>query len=306
VICLPDHQFIVYDAGSDSVVVKKALGPLLKDPKSEIELLILSHTDSDHWEGAEHIMKHYKVKKVLKTDYRQGKYSGGYEKGIAAMRAKKVGLLKCSDLKPKDTLYHSGHVTLQFMCGFDCPLPEWKLSKSDKAVLNNCVSIVVKLTVKEHTVLFCGDAVGKQKNYSAKKCRDRDQCMATEKYLVEKVGKDLQAEVMIAPHHGADNASSSLFIQHVNPEFVVFSCGDMYEHPNQTTVLRYLDQGVKPGHIYRTDLCDAPEAAKMPCNSEWEHLHPHPSAGEGHTDDISIHLTPGKPVKIQYVEEKKN
>ena len=36
--------------------------------------------------------------------------------------------------------------------------------------------------------------------------------------------------VLIAPHHGADNASSTCFIRAVDPHWVIFPAGHAHEH----------------------------------------------------------------------------
>jgi hypothetical protein len=61
---------------------------------------------------------------------------------------------------------------------------------------------------------------------------------------------------MIAPHHGADNASSSCFIAAVDPAFVVFPAGHAHEHPRKDAVQRYLDRGVAAASLFRTDRGD--------------------------------------------------
>ena len=66
----------------------------------------------------------------------------------------------------------------------------------------------------------------------------------------------IDSDVLIAPHHGADNGSSTAFISAVSPRWVVFPAGRGHEHPDADTALRYLAFGVDTTHIYRTDLGD--------------------------------------------------
>ncbi len=68
----------------------------------------------------------------------------------------------------------------------------------------------------------------------------------------------IRSDVLIAPHHGADNGSSNCFIVAVDPQFVVFSAGsiDTRGHPRQSTVNRYLAHGVPWSNLFRTDRGD--------------------------------------------------
>ena len=64
----------------------------------------------------------------------------------------------------------------------------------------------------------------------------------------------IDSDVLIAPHHGADNASSTAFILAVSPEYVIFSAGHRYEHARAATATRNLNNGVLPGNMFRTGL----------------------------------------------------
>ncbi|MCP5059272.1 MAG: hypothetical protein GY937_21415 [bacterium] len=66
--------------------------------------------------------------------------------------------------------------------------------------------------------------------------------------------------MLIAPHHGANNASSTCFIEAVSPERVVFSAGSKFKHPRAAAAQRFLSANVTPSidpqHIFRTDFGD--------------------------------------------------
>ena len=63
----------------------------------------------------------------------------------------------------------------------------------------------------------------------------------------------LSSMVLIAPHHGSRSSSSQEFIEKVDPEVVVVSCGrnSRFNFPHPEILQRYNDLGVS---IYRTDL----------------------------------------------------
>jgi len=296
IIKLPDNKFIIYDAGNKTRAIPQ-IDEML-DEKSEVEMLILSHTDDDHWGAAAHIVNKYTVKSVLKTDYKYEKndYTISYKEGVKAMDKKKVKKIKLSDLKLGEVLYDEGGIKLEFICGFEEPPAEWGNLGSSK--LNNGVSIVVKLIVGEKSILFCGDAVGKDDDFKNKKCTSRDESIATEKFMLENIKKDLKSDVIIAPHHGGDNASSQEFIEAVKPKYVVFSCGDKHVHPRDITVKRYVAFGVDEKNMFRTDYADKAEGGTLGCNKEWKQ--PRRSRKKDKSDDVQIILKEDR-VKIQYL-----
>ncbi|QEP44225.1 DNA internalization-related competence protein ComEC/Rec2 [Ectothiorhodospiraceae bacterium BW-2] len=62
-----------------------------------------------------------------------------------------------------------------------------------------------------------------------------------EQRLVERYGERLQANMMLAPHHGSRTSSTTDFIEQVRPEWVVFPSGfrNRYGFPHADVVQRY-------------------------------------------------------------------
>ncbi|GAI09846.1 unnamed protein product, partial [marine sediment metagenome] len=169
------------------------------------------------------------------------------------------------NIQPGDILYDNNDAKLYFVCGFGDPLDTWDELNSSKK--NNAVSIIVKLEYQGKSILFCGDAVGRED------CQTTDDCIATEKYMVDNLPDELiDSDVIIAPHHGADNSSCDAFISEVSPEYVVFSCGHRYRHPRYSTAKRYLDYGVELSNIFRTDRGDHEVRTGEECEIEWDYL----------------------------------
>lgn len=65
--------------------------------------------------------------------------------------------------------------------------------------------------------------------------------------LVERYQKQLQAQVLIAPHHGSDTSSSQVFINAVKPQLTVFSAAyqNAWGFPAKAVVQRYKNSGVQ-------------------------------------------------------------
>lgn len=63
--------------------------------------------------------------------------------------------------------------------------------------------------------------------------------------LVEKYGKKLQTDFLIAPHHGSKTSSSLVFLQHVKPKWVLIPAGyrNQFGHPHTRVLKRYSNIG---------------------------------------------------------------
>ena len=65
-------------------------------------------------------------------------------------------------------------------------------------------------------------------------------------------GINLQADVLKAGHHGSSDSGSEAFLNAVNPQYAVISCGQEndYGHPHWATLNAYRRRGIL---VYRTD-----------------------------------------------------
>lgn len=98
----------------------------------------------------------------------------------------------------------------------------------------NDYSIALRLTFGDSHFLFTGDGE-----------------TAAEADMLQS-GLPLQADVYKASHHGADTANTEAFLEAVNPDFCVISCGEgnSYGHPRAAVLNRLRAMGVK---VFRTD-----------------------------------------------------
>lgn len=296
-IKLPGGKYIIYDGGKASglAYLKKQL-----PANTKIELLILSHTDADHWGEVEGIINTFQVQKVVRTSYRVNAYSATYTNGVNAIEnasydIEDIDLSTSGDIVPGKVLFDKSGAKLTALCGFGKPLAEWGSLNEAKA--NNAVSIVVRLDYAGHSILFGGDAVGRDE------CNESNDCIATEKFLIEKAGnKLLDADILIVPHHGADNASCKTFIEKVSPEYVVFSAGHAFRHPREVTAERYISFGVDQDNIFRTDRGDLEEASgSEECKKEWSYGDGNETDNPG-DDNVRMVLPKKGKVKVSYFQ----
>ena len=105
---------------------------------------------------------------------------------------------------------------------------------NDKSDLNN-TSIVLKMTYKDTTYLFMGDATEK-----------------VEKILIDD-GVDLKSDVLKVGHHGSQYSTTSNFLKKVSPSYAVIQVGkdNTYDHPKQITLDKLQKLNVM---TYRNDI----------------------------------------------------
>jgi competence protein ComEC len=62
------------------------------------------------------------------------------------------------------------------------------------------------------------------------------------------LGRELSADLLLAPHHGSRTSSSYAFVRAVEPRWVVFSAGhnNRFNHPHPNVVARYRELAVEP------------------------------------------------------------
>ncbi len=99
----------------------------------------------------------------------------------------------------------------------------------------NARSCTLKITWGDKAVLLTGDIEAAQ-----------------EYALLERVPDRLQAQVLLAPHHGSGTSSTTAFLEAVAPEIAIFQVGyrNRYHHPKPEVFERYRQLGIQR---FRTD-----------------------------------------------------
>jgi beta-lactamase superfamily II metal-dependent hydrolase len=289
IVKMPENHYIIYDCGNDPYTFD-AITEVIPE-SCRIDLMVLSHTDADHLGAVKNICDSYGVDRIIHSGLKRE--SKTWSDANDAILAESEGANGCKDINlsttefPAGATYRFGDAFATMVCGFGEPPKEWE--GLNEAETNNAGSVVIRLQYKGKSILFCGDAVGRHENAPL------TQCIATEKFMIDMSPSiPIKSDVIIAPHHGGDNGSSTAFIDKVEPTYVVFSAGHRYEHPRMQTVQRYLNAGVKESHIFRTDLGDD-EGSK-----EWDGgrvAGQHDLAGD---DDIEIVIRENGDLVVDY------
>ena len=294
---LPGDKYVIFDAGSDKLLNGNRTLAQIKEyipAGSEIELLVLSHTDADHINAAEQVIRDYSVKKVLWTGFEAsmvgGTTTGAYGRLVAMLDARpnteNINLHERDSSIVPGNNFRIGGATFTFLCGFGNPHPDWQ--GLDKAEKLNGVSIVMKLEFAGNSILFTGDAVGRHRD------DDPDALLATEEFLVNNAASHLPSTILVAPHHGAKNGSSAAFVTLVSPHVVIFPAGHEHRHPTSRTADLYL-QFVVADSIYRTDRGDDEGSG------EWTHGRRPGCRDDFNDDNIQVQLRANGSYRVYYM-----
>ena len=192
-----------------------------------LDLLLLSHPDSDHGGGLAHILREFSVKQVLGVPHQD------------LLLPTHLSLHHIVDTKGiPHALGSAGPINLTSTARLELlhPFDEASINLNDEDVNND--SLVLKLTYGDLRILFTGDIERK-----------------AELGLIES-GQDLQAEIVKVPHHGSKTSSSAEFLNAVRPQYAIFSLGqrNRYRFPSEAVLKRYRERGCR---VLRTDQLGA-------------------------------------------------
>lgn len=224
----PGKSKILIDGGPDNSILAK-VGRALSFYDRGIEVMIVTHPDSDHLAGAVEIAKNYDIGLILINGKECAtKICEEFDKVIKEKNIKTVVARKGQKID------FGGGVDMDILLPAKAIAAEKDDSGSQKKNEDNNSSIISYLKYGADSFLFTGDAEAKQ-----------------EKELIAAF-PDLTAEVLKVAHHGSKNSSSEKFLEKIKPKFSVISAGakNRYGHPHLETVERLKKIG---SEIFRTD-----------------------------------------------------
>jgi len=213
----------------------------------EIEAVILTHPDSDHFTGLIEVFKNYKVDNFIANALDTSDQTYGVLKSLVGGSGAKIinptsGLVLRYDLIQLDILHPSKEFLEENLIKKSTPTAE--VNSSDSGVLGaytssldtNEFSIVGILSFGDFDALLTGDIDNKISD-------------AVAEGLV--VSGSRTMEYIKIPHHGSKNGITEELINVTEPSIAVISVGkNSYGHPNEEILKILKDKNIK---ILRTD-----------------------------------------------------
>lgn len=175
-----------------------------------IDILFITHMDSDHTMGAIELMDLANVKQVIISDY-NFESNSLYDLFLETVKKNEI---------PLYVIQGEDRITINENTKIEClyPIEGEKFYLGD----NNNGSLVLKLTCGEIDFLFTGDAG------------------AADESVMMQEGKNVSAQILKAGHHGSKYSSTPEFLQKVSPDIAIISSGknNIYRHPHKETLER--------------------------------------------------------------------
>jgi competence protein ComEC len=207
------HHALLYDTGPrfsrESDAGQRTLVPLLRALGERLDTIVVSHRDSDHSGGALAVQAMQPNAALLSS------LEDGHE--IIAARS------------PKQTTQRCTAGQRWQWDGVDFQILHPQAEDYEVQSKPNALSCVLRISNGRRTALLVADIEAPQ-----------------EARLIADAAP-LQADLLLAPHHGSKTSSTEAFLDTVKPSIAVFQAGyrNRFNHPAPEVAQRYIDRNIK-------------------------------------------------------------
>lgn len=280
-ILFPDGKDMLIDCGNkssgyDFEETAEYLATYI--PDGQLDYLMLTHGDEDHVEYIDEVIEAYDVDNIFMPDVKSvpsgTSSSDKYQDQIDALSRDKLALFNDPDTlssnvyaeffiaaltEPDCNIYlnvdpdeNTNAIVITddgvqdpaapdtdatYRLTFYCPTQEYyDESNLGSAEKKNAISPIGILEYNGFRLVLTGDSNE-----------------INEPTFVERVGGNLDCDVLKVGHHGSETSSTEKFLDAIDCEYAVISCnaeGNTFYHPRQTTLDRFVERDMT---IYRTD-----------------------------------------------------
>lgn len=248
VVIFPDKTSLVIDTGSqDSAqeMLKSVRIIFSRNKISQIDHLLLTHSDEDHIGGAITLLNNFDVKNV----HRSMQLSTSVHDRTAPNSSRDYVIFDDRTLfqQTVDAIYSEPNCQVDFMdpadfgalyanFALDCGalvrvFPSLRPDQTEP----NYYSPYVQITYKKRTFLFTGDAPGESG------VQNREAELLS---VLQHENLKLDVDFLQVAHHGSNTSSSEEFLQALAPKYAFISAADS-THPAQKVVSRLQNCGSK-------------------------------------------------------------
>lgn len=215
VVFLPDGKTMLIDGGNqdDGRFISSYIR---KNGRNNIDYLIATHPHEDHIGGLQNIVENFDIADIYMP--RVSYNSTIYYELLSAIDSKGY---KIHSAKNGVIIAETDEYKIEILS-----------PTQDEYKDINHYSVILKLTYKDNSFLFTGDAEVVNEN---------------------QLSGDISADVLKVGHHGSDTSSSKKFLKEVNPKLAIISVGkdNNYGHPDDKVLERLNKLNIT---TLRTDL----------------------------------------------------
>lgn len=210
-----------FSGGSSFDVGRYVVAPFLwHQGITVLDMVILTHPESDHMNGLVFIVENFTVGSLVKNTDTSSHES--FDRIMAACRQKKISIFVPGCEKNQVAW---DKTRLKF---FQCESVVPGLNPNDN-------SVVFKLVLDNFSMLFPADIM-----------ETREQLLAGSRK------EQISSQLLLSPHHGSNSSSTHFFLDWIRPESVIISCGfnNPYRFPHPDVLERYRQRKIT---VFRTD-----------------------------------------------------
>lgn len=212
---LPNKETMLIDAGNNADD-KFVVNYIKNLSYNKINYVVGTHPHEDHIGGLDTVINTFDIGNIYMPKVEHTTKT--FEDVLLAVKNKN---LKIKTGKVGVNIVNNGDLKIDIIAPVN-----------DKYEDLNNYSAVVKITYKDNSFLFMGDA---------------------EKLSEDELTADVKADVIKIGHHGSYTSTSEEFLKRVSPTYAVISVGkdNDYGHPHKETIDLLNNSNVK---VYRTDI----------------------------------------------------
>jgi len=231
-VTFPDGQQMLVDCAIDARVIE-ALGRVMPFYDRDIDYLVVTHPDLDHYGGCIDVMNRFDVGHILYNGLEKPYDDLWIAFNDAVEVHRQAG--KQFTLIEEPMVWNIASTTVSVLYPDHSIVDDAHVPGETKEAGANDTSIILKLSYGDEDVLMTGDA-------------EED----LEAYLIATYGDQLDVEILKAGHHGSQTSSIDSFVSSTSPEVAIFSAGknNKFGHPSPRVLKRFERAGTT---AWRTD-----------------------------------------------------